>query len=104
VSEALRSALSALLADLTADFKNCHDEMELGVTRAGLGSAEVLRRPKADVEIQVGLTSLADVESGTEQPEPKGKGKKGRGGARPPPKRPPQPRKPSPPKKLSRRK
>jgi hypothetical protein len=93
----MRSTLAALMENLGAEIREFQAEMQAGIERAGLGSTEVLRRPKAEIEIQVGLQDFVDIETLTEEPEGKGKGK----GKSPPKKSPP---KKPPPKKPSRRK
>jgi t-SNARE complex subunit (syntaxin) len=75
ISETTRTTLSALLSDLTAQFRTCQEGMEAGISLARIGSTTVLRRPKQDIEIQVGLRSVTDIATATEAPEPKGKGR-----------------------------
>jgi hypothetical protein len=94
ILESMRSTLTALMENLGAEIREVQAEMQAGIERAGLGSTAVLRRPKADIEIQVGLQSLTEIETLTEELEGKGKGK---GKAKAPPKK-------SPPKKPVKRK
>jgi hypothetical protein len=88
ISGSMRSTLSALMGDLGAEIREFQGQMQAGIERAGIGSTEVLRKPKADIEIQVGLQSLSDIETLTDEPEGKGKGK-GKGKASPPKRSPP---------------
>jgi hypothetical protein len=75
ISESMRSTLTALMDDLGSEIRTCQTELQAGIKQAGLGFTEVLRRPKADIEIQVELQSLTNVETLTEEPEGKGREK-----------------------------
>jgi hypothetical protein len=85
ISESFRSTLATLSATLNEEFNRFSASTSEGIRLAGLGEEEVLRRPKADVEVEAGMKEYASEELQTEEPE--GKGKKGRGKS--PPKRPP---------------
>jgi cell division protein FtsB len=78
LSETLRTTLESMLGSASEALNNFHAEMAEGIRMATLGSVEVLRRGKADVEVEAGLTEFCDVEVVMDPPEPapKGKGKK----------------------------
>jgi hypothetical protein len=76
ISEALRETLAQAFADMGALFNAFQKEMDDGITLTGLGSTEVLRRPKAEIATQAGQKEIEDVASLTEVADPKGRGRR----------------------------
>jgi hypothetical protein len=79
ISETLKSALAGMFGNVSDAFRQFHGEMGEGIRLATRGSVEVLRRGKADVEVQAGSREFRDVELAMDPPEVKPRGKKSGG-------------------------